>query len=113
MLKVIKQKAKDQDAVKPRIDMTLILSEQKMSWNYDAFPPQLLGDSQPKTVTVASVASSTGSILSCITTKEAGINDAKQQRHSKVQHVQQPTVPSAVIGSISVSAPESFHESAA
>jgi hypothetical protein len=96
MLKVIKRKAKEQDAVNPRIDISLVLSEQKMSWNPRSIPPSLVesnGDSHPPTVTLASRSGS-----SSIASKDIGAVDDQHPTDDAIRPLQQPTVPVPFLG---------------
>jgi hypothetical protein len=96
MLKVIKRKAKEQDAVNPRIDISLVLSEQKMSWNPRSIPPHLAvsaGDSHTPAVTLAS-----GSGTSSIASKDIGAVDDQHPSNDILRPLQQPTLSIPFLG---------------
>lgn len=81
MLKVIKRKAKEQAAVNPRIDMSLVLSEQKMSWNDFRAGGLFLSSELPASVTVA---------------------DEDHPVHDSIRPLSRPMLPSAFAGAQSL-----------
>ncbi|KAG7347939.1 hypothetical protein IV203_016644 [Nitzschia inconspicua] len=106
MLKVIKRKAREQDAVNPRIDMSLVLSEQKMSWNDRLVPtPTGLpsGNELPASVTVAS----SGAVSSEDSLKDI-IVEGTDHNHDTIRTLSQPKTPSPFYGVNAMDSPTLF-----
>jgi hypothetical protein len=96
MLKVIKRKAKEQDAVHPRIDISLVLSEQKMSWDDGSARRNAGISSEDSMLPAVTIASSGISSAGSVGSRDHGAVDEHHHSHSIVRPLSQPKLPSGL-----------------